>query len=195
MTIVFDHYSDALASYLAHGFSFQKGGQALRFNGLRDRQDLHDVLAETFCNAFNERARLSYNGLVPYQGYLRTIARNIVIDNLRSKGSRWEVLEEEPSAPQLEEGKTGQSPERAFERAELSSLMQSFFETLSSSDRRFAELRYGQGLSQQGVARELKRSRRWVRGLEIDVRKRLLEFIRDSGYLPGGAAEKASKRS
>ena len=194
MTIVFDHYSDDLASYLARGFSFSSGGQRMRFNGLRDRQDLHDVLAESFCHAFKEKARLSYNGLVPYQGYLRTIARNIVIDNVRSKSSRWEVWQEEPAAPQLDADRTGQSPERAFERAELSGILQSFFATLSSDDRQFAVLRYGQGLSQQGAARELKRSRRWVRVREVDLRKRLLAFIRDSGYLPAGAAGKLGKR-
>ena len=187
MTIVFDHYSDALASYLSHGFSFQTGGQRLRFNGVRDRQDLHDVLAETFCHAFKERARLSYNGLVAYQGYLRTIARNIVIDTLRSKGSRWEVFEETTTDPQVE-GEVAQSPERTFEQAELSSLMQSFFETLSPDDQQFTSLRYGQGLSQQEVARRLKRSRRWIRSRETELRKRLLAFTRDTGYLPTGAA-------
>src|SRR5262245_2887190 len=45
--------------------------------------DVHDLLHETFVRAFEERARLAYDGLRPYAPFVCTIARNLVIDAVR----------------------------------------------------------------------------------------------------------------
>ncbi|MFH0902557.1 MAG: sigma factor [Pseudomonadota bacterium] len=87
MERVFHHYSGVLARHLQAGFRFHGGGQAMRFTGIKDRYDLHDLVAETFRRAFEEPARLGYDGLGSYETYLRTIAHNMVIDRLRANAA------------------------------------------------------------------------------------------------------------
>jgi len=191
MSRVFEHYSEGVARYLAGGFSFQSEGRHLRFDGLRQRHDLHDALAETFRRAFEPRARLAYEGLAPYEGYLRRIARNLVIDRLRSKSSKWTVLDEDPQVAQESDPTTLASPERAYQQTELSRLMGLFLDTLEPTERQFVMLRYQQDHSQEDVARAMNKTRRWVRSLEVNVKRRLVRYMRGSGYLPAVEASSA----
>lgn len=185
MATVFDSYSEPLTRFLGGGFSFTSKGKSLRFPGLHQRADLHDVLADTFRAAFEQRARLAYTGLAPYGAYLRTIARNIVIDRLRSQESRWVELNQQ--TVEHGAGAAISSPERAYLDRELSQLMERFMAGLAPAERRFVELRFSRGLGQQVVAQQLNKSRRWVRTTEQDLRRQLVRAMRDTGYLPGGA--------
>ena len=49
-----------------------------------------DLVQEVFLRAFDERARLGYDGLRPYRPYLLRIAKNLRIDTARRDG-RWAV--------------------------------------------------------------------------------------------------------
>ena len=82
---VYHRYGPDLARYLRHGFSFSSGGRACRYNGARSTFDLEDKLHDAFARAFSERTRLGYDGISPYGQYLRTIARNLIIDDFRKK--------------------------------------------------------------------------------------------------------------
>lgn len=183
MTVVFHSYSDDVARYLCAGFSFDSGGRPLRFSGLRERFELHDVLAETFRRAFEERARLAYDGISPYEVYLKRIARNLVIDRLRSK--RPLADDDENAIARLAAG--GPSPEQAAQKAECSRLVQRFVSSLSHDEQRLVALRFLENLAQEEVARRLGKTRRWVRTNESRLRRRLVIFLRGTGYLPAGA--------
>jgi len=180
MATVFHHYADPLARYLSQGFSFASKGRQLRFDGLTQRHDVHDVVAETFRRAFETRARLAYTGLAPYESYLRRIARNIVLDQLRSSAGQWVTLEED--APL---SAATPSAEQAYQRAELAHLLSSFIDTLSPLEQRFVALRYQEQLPQEGVASRMRRTRRWVRKTELSLRQRFWDRMRTSGYLSG----------
>lgn len=47
--------------------------------------DVHDVLQETFLRAFSDAARLRYDESRPFAAYLRSIARNYLVDQYRSQ--------------------------------------------------------------------------------------------------------------
>jgi RNA polymerase sigma-70 factor (ECF subfamily) len=190
---VFEHYSPRVARFLAGGFGV---GSERRFDGLRDRFDLHDAVAETFRKAFEERARLAYDGLGPYEVYLKTIARNLVIDRLRrtapeSLGAAADQLAAAEALP----GRASEealSPEQRYQRAELSALLQRFLGGLPRDEARLVSLRFEEGLSQESLAEHMGKSRRWVRDTEVELRRRLLTHLRESGYLPSAAGAAAT---
>ncbi len=187
MAIVFHHYADPVARYLQRGFVFESQGRPLRFDGLPSRHDLHDFVFETFRRAFEERARLAYDGLGPYERYLRTISRNLVIDALRSSHQRLRSvpLEEGQATASAEPGPAlPEQPEQAALRAELRALLLQVLEQLTVEERQLVALRFDEGLAQEEVAQRLGRTRRWVRTAEEKIRGRLLRHLKSTGYLP-----------
>lgn len=50
------------------------------------RDDIADLVQETFVRAFAERARLGFDGVREYGPYLVTIARNLLVDWARRRG-------------------------------------------------------------------------------------------------------------
>ncbi|HEY3357260.1 MAG TPA: sigma-70 family RNA polymerase sigma factor [Polyangia bacterium] len=179
MAIVFEHYAGPLARYLAAGFAFETAGAPARFDGVRSRFDLHDLVAETFRRAFEERARGAFAASGPFEGYLRAIARNLVLDRLR--GGRPEA-----GAGALDAAAEPRpTPEEACRLAELRRLVEAFRGALEPLERRLLALRYQDGLSQEDAAVRLKTTRRWVRDREAALRARLERHLRGSGYGPG----------
>lgn len=172
MAVVFEHYAEPLAQYLAAGFHVQSGGQSLSCDGVRSRFDLHDTVSETFRRAFEERARLAYDGLAPYGAYLCGIARNLVIDRLRSQGRLSLGLDDAPSQLRAEDRGSAEppSPESCFQRAEVAQLVAVLLETLDGREREFVRLRYDDGRPQEEVAAALGVTRRWVRDREAELR-------------------------
>src|SRR5689334_16260622 len=82
---VYRHYVPEVAAFLQRGFTFQSAGRTLRFSGFAQPFDLDNALQETFTRAFRESARLGYDGLRSYKNYLLAIARNFVLDELRTR--------------------------------------------------------------------------------------------------------------
>ena len=184
MAVVFSHYSERVARFLCYGFALDKG----RFDGVKNRHDLHDLVSETFRRAFETRARLSDTGLVPYESYLRAIARNLVVDRLRKRLGTQVALEEMPSAEltfHANQTRPEPSAERLLQDAELTRLLRGFVEQLSATERRFVAMRYQRRLPQEQVAKRLKKTRRWVRSAEVRLRAKIVGFLQDTGYLRG----------
>src|SRR3990170_7467386 len=80
---VYRHYVSGVAAFLRSGFSYSSGGAPASFPGVASPYDLENLAQEVFTRAFAEPARMSYDGLRPYQGFLHGIARNLVLDDLR----------------------------------------------------------------------------------------------------------------
>jgi len=189
MSAVFRHYCEPLAGYIRRGLRCpgdgHKGGTG------RGRLEAQDLLAETFRRAFEERARLAYDGLSSYEGYLKTIARNLLIDHLR----RPDIVRLPEAAVDEDERVSDHeerppSPERMAEQAELARLLRSFLEPLTQVEQSFVELRFRQGLSQEQVAERLGQTRRFARTLEGDLRRRFIKHMRGTGYLPATSGER-----
>jgi RNA polymerase sigma-70 factor (ECF subfamily) len=64
-------------------------------------------------------------------------------------------------------------------------LLASFKEELSEEERRLFELRFGEGLAQEGAAEQLGLTRVQVRRRELGLKARLLDFLLARGYLVG----------
>ena len=184
MAAVFHSYADRLAGYLQRGFVFESGGERQRFAGLASRHDLHDLVSETFRRAFEERARLAYDGLGPYEHYLKAIARNLVLDTLR-RGRQLEPFDDGQAQPGARSAAPEQ-PERAACRAELAALMRQLLDRMSQPERALVSLRFEEGLSQEQAALRLRRTRRWVRSTERSIRAQVLQQMKHTGYLPAG---------
>ena len=82
---IYRHYAPRIATFLSRGFTFKSRDRCLHFRGYHQAFDIDNALQETFARAFSERARLSYDGLRSYQVYLLAIARNLVLDEFRSR--------------------------------------------------------------------------------------------------------------
>lgn len=176
MADVFVEYADQIARFVRSGF------------GIADTGELHDVVAETFRRAFEDSARLRYDGVGPYAAYLKTIARNLVLDRLRSPAERdrqriGDAAGRDPLEVAADTMAAAAMPDMLYEDAELGALIGAFRDTLTSTERKLLALRYEQGQSQEQVAARLQRSRRWVRDTERDIRRRLLRHLEGTGYL------------
>src|SRR5258706_11892085 len=67
-------YVDLVEGIARHGFLVLRSGQRVHGAG---RDEIADLVQETFARAFGDRARRAYDGQRPYGPYLATIARNL----------------------------------------------------------------------------------------------------------------------
>ncbi len=198
---VYRHYAPDVAAFLQRGFTFTSGGRTLRFSGYAQPFDLDNALQETFVRAFKESARVAYDGLHPYKGYLLAIARNLVLDEFRNRevamspfidqldaGGASETLaaEGEEAAPSVAVGdapSAGVSAEQEFLRHELGRLYASFVARLDDRDRTFFRSRFEEQRTQIEAGTACGLSHMQARTLEKKLRRAFLEFMQTNGYL------------
>ena len=182
---VYHEYLGQVTGLLRRGFSFMSGGAQVHFKGYHDEWELECAVQDTFIQAFSENARQSYDGIKPFGPYLKTIARNRVISNLRSDQRearrRREFSAEPPREPTI-------TPEGVAMREELRRLVERFIGGLPAEYRQFYELRYGQELNLMDAARSLGITRMKARIREQKLRQRFLAFLREKGHDPARAA-------
>jgi RNA polymerase sigma factor (sigma-70 family) len=192
---VYRTFAPDIGKMARFGFSFRSGTEVHRFYGFTQAFEQQDLVQEVFIRAFSESARMSYDGLTPYESYLKGILRNLVIDEARRRraalnafggpgGSQVseEHLERAPSADD--------NPEVATHNKRVRDAMAGFVETLPVREQRLVQLRWIEGKNQDEVAKKMKVSRQTVRTLEGRVRKRLHKHLRTRGVLEGGLSTK-----
>lgn len=182
-------YAPIVGTFLAHGFSFASGSQTMRFRGYREPFDLDNALAETFVRAFREPARLGYDGIKPYKNYLLTIARNLVIDELRSKDATMSAVVlsadiEETVSPDPSDSPTA---EEGLLAKELGDLCERFVGRLGDRERIFFKARFEEAHTQVEAGHAAGLSHMQARTMEKRLRQRLLGFLHERGYLEGYA--------
>lgn len=194
---VYRHYVKGVAHFLQKGFSFRSGDKFFFFKGYRSTFDLHNAVQEVFRRAFEEKARLSYNGVNSYSNWILAIARNMVINQFRNKEVPFSQFEEGPDGEnrrrfenEIDEkytgllyASTGPKQDVAIEHAELKILINRFLGELNDEDRELINLRFVEGFGQEEAAKHMGSTRMKIRTQEAKVRKRLIAFMRDSGYL------------
>lgn len=177
---VYRHYVPAVAQMLRHGFSFQSRGESCAFRGFASDFDLENAVQEVFVRAFGERARLQYDGLRPYVNYVFAIARNLVIDQFRRQQSQDRFVRETAAEAWVVEAPVG--PSRVEEK-EISALIREFLTAQAPLRRQLYRLRFVEQLSQRQTAARLSLSRIQVRRHEAHLKRELLEYLREGGYL------------
>jgi RNA polymerase sigma-70 factor, ECF subfamily len=175
---VYRHYFGEVAAIVRRGFVLDVQG-GLRIHGCRDPESERDLIQETFVRAFNEGARLNYDGLRPYRAYLLRITKNLMIDRARSTWERKVELSE----ALVDEAALAEEPEATLDLERQKAATYTFVQGLSPKERRFVALRYEEGLSQEDVAARMKITRRGVRTLEAKIETALVDHLKKSGLI------------
>ncbi|MCK6552652.1 sigma-70 family RNA polymerase sigma factor [Myxococcota bacterium] len=185
------HYAPIVASFLARGFVFRGATGTFRFRGYVEPFDLDNAVAETFVRAFREPARLGYDGLNPYKSYLLTIARNLVIDELRRRDfTASGLVEDLESAHGVGDALVEPaSAEESVLAKELAGLCARFVGHLGERERTFFEARFEEARTQVDAGQRAGLSHMQARTLEKRLRGRFLRFLKTSGYLEGYQGE------
>lgn len=207
---VYRHYVADVTRFLSRGFTFTSRGRPCAFRGFRGGYEVEAAVQEVFRRAFEERARLAYDGLNPYRPYLLRIARNLVINDLKAKQPilfRYRqgrpVVLEAPSEAELAIERTPvaeRAQDELLEAQEVQRLVDDFKAGLEARARGVFEQRFERGLSAEKAGAALGLTRSQVRTTEEKVRARFLAHMQDSGYLEhyarrggaGGAAGAAA---
>ncbi|HTN51454.1 MAG TPA: sigma-70 family RNA polymerase sigma factor [Anaeromyxobacter sp.] len=186
LTRVYRAYSPRVLAYLSRGFRVRSDGGT---GGARvGPLDLDAAHQETFVRAFSERVRQAYDGLRPFEGFLLAIARSAAVDTLRAAGklSRSSVsLEDAPELQSL--AAEHASPEDSALEGEMRALVAGFLSRLSAQERRFADLRFVERLSQEQAGAALGLSRQEARTREVRLKRALAEFLAAEGWMDAGS--------
>ena len=177
---VYRAYAPGLAATLARGMGFSRDGERFQLRGVRGAFELDDILQDTFMRAFTPQARERYDGLRPYHSYLAAIARNLLIDRYRQRGTLDRELRGAVSGPA--------NPEELLADRRLRAIHDSFLASLDAHDRKLVELRFEQGLSRREVGEALGLSAmrlRWrERALRLSLAAAMSDTARDLGFAP-----------
>jgi RNA polymerase sigma factor (sigma-70 family) len=173
------------------GFSFNSSGKICSFRGFRGGYEVEAAIQEVFRRAFEERARLAYDGINPYRPYLLRIARNLVINDLKAKEPilfrfrAGQPIVLEPAEEETVESlpAASKSPEDEAEVREVAALVEAFKSRLDQRERGVFEQRFEKGLSAEKAGEELGLTRSQVRTTESKLRKDFLMHMQSSGYL------------
>lgn len=178
--------------YRAHAEPLARALRAIAFRGrgfahLQGALEVENTVLETFARAFEPRTRLAYDGVRPYAQFLMGIARNVVLEQSRSR----EVVaglgpQDEGSTLDWESGALSggqESLEQQLEDQEVEALLRDFKQGLSQEERELFELRFTEGLAQESAAERVGLTRIQVRRREKGLKQRLLEYLQSRGYL------------
>ncbi len=178
-------YVDIVSTVARRGF-VQRGEGASYVLGLTDPEAQNDVIQETFLRVFSPVARQNYNGETPFRAYLLRITKNLMVDRLRKRkheiptaemgagrgvGELEAILDRHlPFEPE--------DPAEERHRAAQQEATRQFVETVAEDEKKFYELRYRQGCSQEKLAETLGLTRRKVRTLEARLGKGLKKYLK-----------------
>jgi len=184
---VYDHYAPGLSEFLRHGFAFEHQGGNGFFRGFAAPFDLQNAMQEVFMQAFREPARLQYDGLRPYANYLYGIARNYVFKEFRRRNRVVELFPEIDGDPAdaitHAPADATYDPVVCFDEREIERLLTRFLDSCEVKMRRYWELRYCEGLTQNDVAQTMGLTRIQIRRIEARFKRDLLQYFKGNGYL------------
>ncbi|MBH1989480.1 MAG: sigma-70 family RNA polymerase sigma factor [Myxococcaceae bacterium] len=186
---LYEKYACSLHRFLQSGFNFSSQGKMCRFRGADNGLDAESLVQETFARAFAKTTREHYDGVRPFQTYLFSIAKNLVLrESLqRNRMISTEWMDEAENGESLFTGALdsdiGISPEKHVENEQLKNIMQAFINRLDAEEKAFFSIRFVQGLTQESTADRMGTTRARIKLLEKNMRKRFLETLRKNGYL------------
>lgn len=176
---VFRQHAELLARRLRAAAWRGKG-----FERLKSEFELENAVLEVFARAFEPRARAVYDGIRPYEHFLMGIARNFLLEESRNR--------EHPSGINRELNDTIERTlmqdapadlEQGLVDRELTALLEQFTAALPKDDAALFDLRFTQEMGQEEAAEKLSLSRIQLRRRELAMKKRLLAFLKERGYL------------
>ncbi len=187
--ILYNKHSSPLKKFLHGGFSFSSQGRICRFRGVDPSMDVDAIVQETFTRAFIPTTRSNYDGLRPFQTYLFSIAKNLVLRECHHRERLINVEHVEDTAepvtnyPFCARESYGQSPETHLQNLQLKNLTDNFIANLNEEERQFFSLRFSQGHTQEGSAEIMQTTRARIKLLEKNLRKHFMDMLKKNGYL------------
>ncbi|MCA9506982.1 MAG: sigma-70 family RNA polymerase sigma factor, partial [Myxococcales bacterium] len=187
--ILYKNHSSPLKKFLHGGFSFSSQGRLYRFRGVDPSMDIDAIVQETFTRAFMPSTRINYDGIRPFQTYLFSIAKNLVLREChhRDRLINVERVEDTPEPvgnyPFCSRENYGESPETHMQNLQLKELTDRFIGRLNSEEKQFFSLRFSQGNTQEGSAKLMNTTRARIKLLEKNLRKQFLDLLKKNGYL------------
>lgn len=186
---LYEKYATSLRRFLQSGFNFSSQGKMCRFRGTDSSLDAESLVQETFARAFAKTTRENYDGVRPFQTYLFSIAKNLVLrESLqRDRMISAEFIDETESTDgAFSSGFDSElcvNPEKHAENEQLKKIMQNFINQLGIEEKDFFAHRFARGLTQEGTADKMGTTRARIKLLEKNMRKQFLEALRKHGYL------------
>ncbi|MBN2360274.1 MAG: sigma-70 family RNA polymerase sigma factor [Deltaproteobacteria bacterium] len=180
---VYLHFLPLVAEIVSKGFHFESEGRHLRFRGTRSPFEADDLIADIFVRAFRPRARDAYDGLRPYANYLKTIARNTIIDRSRQRdplGGACLQIDDELADNHLPSDDA--TPFDHLVQSEVLTLADAFIRELAERERSIIRQRFVDGRTQAEVAAALQLSVPTVRKLERKIVRLFFRYMRGRGY-------------
>lgn len=186
--ILYNKHSSPLRKFLQGGFSFSSQGRICRFRGLDISMDVESIVQETFARAFVSTTRKNYDGTRPFQTYLFSIAKNLVLRECHHRERLISVEHVEDTMrtvahPICARNGSNLSPEAHVQNMQLQAITDGFINTLNDEEKLFFSLRFAMGQTQDGTAQSMKTTRARIKLLEKNMRKRFLDVLRKNGYL------------
>ncbi|MBX7100984.1 MAG: RNA polymerase sigma factor [Myxococcaceae bacterium] len=179
LAALFQAHANAVAARLRH---------AHRMTGAKlfpSAADLESAVLEVFTRAFAPKARESFDGVRPFEGFLMGIARNVALETAR-KGRR-EGDHDDAELAVLPDDAAG--PDVVVENGELDAILAQFRAGLSDELRSVYDARFVEHLSQEAAAQALGLTRIQLRRKERDLKVQLLGLLKAHGYLEGGTVK------
>jgi len=165
MATVYRTYLPLVKAVAVHGFG--------SFKGFFDPIDQEDCIQTVFATAFEERARLRYNGYDPYAAFLRGLSHNIVRQMLDKK-RRFDRVPE-----------TGPDDETTVEDAyidhQVAQLCRQFRDSLAESDQTILDLYFCEGWAEERLAEHLSLTRYRLRKRIQGLHKRMRKYLKAHG--------------
>ncbi|MES2504652.1 MAG: sigma-70 family RNA polymerase sigma factor [Myxococcota bacterium] len=186
---LYEKYATSLRRFLQSGFNFSSQGKMCRFRGTDSSLDAESLVQETFARAFAKTTRENYDGIRPFQTYLFSIAKNLVLrESLqRDRMISSEFIDEAESSEGAFSGGIESelclNPEKHAENEQLKKIMQTFIDGLGAEEKSFFRERFARGLTQENTAEKMGTTRARIKLLEKNMRKEFLEMLRKHGYL------------
>lgn len=147
------------------------------FRGFYNPADRDDAIQSIFAAAFEEKARLSYNGVDPYTAFLRGIAHN-VIRRMLDKGTRFRRTDGHPNP---EDAAPGSALESLID-AESTRIVRGFVESVEDADEKTILARYFvEGGAEETIAEETGLTRYRVRKIISVLGKRMQVYLKRHG--------------
>ncbi|MEC8024606.1 MAG: sigma-70 family RNA polymerase sigma factor [Myxococcota bacterium] len=169
LTEVYRVYYPLVTTVVTRGF----GG----FRGFFNPADRDDAIQSIFAAAFEQKARLRYNGLDPYTAFLRGIAQNVVRRMLerRTKFMRTD------GQPELEH-KEVETAEAQFLDAEAIQVVRAFRETIQEPvQRQILASYFVDGDAEETIAKDLGITRYKVRKTISLLDRRMRRYLKQHG--------------
>lgn len=186
---LYNKYSSPLKKFLQGGFSFSSQGRICRFRGVDPSMEVESLVQETFTRAFIPTTRTNYDGERPFQTYLFSIAKNLVLrechqrERLVHVESVEDTVRQPVSYPFCSRENYGPNPETTVQNLQLKKMTEQFIAELNDEEKAFFSSRFAEGLTQEATATHMNTTRARIKLLEKNMRKRFLDMMRKNGYL------------